>query len=170
MGTMTFKRSKERLHCHQFSPEFIKSIEKQGTQSLSAIKENTTGNTNQQQERAKEAQQLCHIIGAPTAKNFKHLIESNQIQNCPVTLEDIDVSHVKGKTMRRNPIATTAMTVTMPKELKEQNENITSHIDMMHVNKIGFMTSMSHPLCCCGCKHVANNAKDSFHNALDKMF
>ena len=81
-----------------------------------------------------------------------------------------DVSSAKGKTTRRNPTATTAMTVAIPKELNEQNENIAVHSDMMCVNKIGFMTSMSHPLCCCGCKHVANNAKDSFHNALDKMF
>ena len=42
----------------------------------------------------------------PTVKNFKHIIKSNQIQNCPITMEDIeiaeqihgkDMSHLKGK-------------------------------------------------------------------------
>ena len=40
---------------------------------------------------------------------------------------------------------------------------------MMHINEIRFMTSTSHPMHHCGCEHFANNAKESFHNALDKM-
>ena len=37
------------------------------------------------------------------------------------------------------------MTIATPKELKKHNENVTLHIDMMCINEIGFMTSMSHP-------------------------
>ena len=95
-----------------------------------------------------------------------------------VTSEDIDLAekicgndtlHVKGKTMRCNPTTTTSMTVAMPKEPKECNEDITLHVDVMRVNKIGFVTSTSHSSHCQGCKHMNDNAKESFSNTLDKM-
>ena len=119
-----------------------------------------------------------HIVGALMVWNFKHLIKSDQIGNCPVTAEDIeiaenihrkDISHMKGKTTKRNPTTTTTTLIDTPKELKEHNENATSHINMMCINEIGFMTSTSHPMHCCSCEHVANNAKESFCNALNKM-
>ena len=94
-------------------------------------------------------------MGAPTMKNFKFTMKSNQIQDCPITVEDTetaeqicgkDMSHIKGKTTCRNPTMQENATMTTPKELKERNEDITSHIDVMCVNKMGFMTSTSHPL------------------------
>ena len=57
-----------------------------------------------------------------------------------------DISHLKEKTTRRNPTTTAAMTIAMPKELKDRNKNIMLHINMM-CNEIGFMTSTSHPQC-----------------------
>ena len=81
--------------------------EKHEAQLVATIKDNTEGHTKQQQERAKEARKLCHIAGAPTVKNFKFIIESNQTQDCPITVDDVDIaeqmcgkdiSHVKGKT------------------------------------------------------------------------
>ena len=107
-GIVKFKKSKEGPNFHQFSPEFIASTKKHDAQLLGAVKENATGHTNQQQERAEKAQKLHHIVGAPTVQNFKCLIESNQIRNCLVTMDNIeiaekihrkDVSCLKGKTV-----------------------------------------------------------------------
>ena len=82
-------------------------------------------------------------------KNFKCIIKKcNQIRNCPMTAEDVDIteqicgkdiSHVKRKTTRRNPAMTTKMTIVTPKELRECKKNVAVHIDMMHTNKIRFM-------------------------------
>ena len=83
------------------------------------------GCTEQQKERAKEARKLCHIMGAPTVGNFKHIIKSDQMSDCPVTLEDIDraekicgkdILHIKGKMTRQNPTTTTIMNIATPKE------------------------------------------------------
>ena len=96
-------------------------------------------------------------------QNFKLLIKSDQIVNCLVAMEDIkivekihgkDISHRKDKTMRRNLTTTTTMTIATPRESKECNENVTSHIDMMCINEIGFMMSTSHPTCHCRCEQV----------------
>ena len=84
--------------------------------------------TKQQKEKAKEARKSHHTMGAPTIRNFKHIIESNQMQNCPMALEDInraekicgkDILHIKGKTTKRNPTTTAIVNITMPTELKE---------------------------------------------------
>ena len=94
-------------------------------------------------------------MGAPTIKNFKNIIKSGQIRNCPMTPEDIDraekihrkdISCVKGKTTRCNLTTTTIMNIATPKELKERNENITLCMDLVCIDKIGFVTSISHPL------------------------
>ena len=60
---MKFKRNKEGLHCHQFSPEFIVSIKKQGTQPLGTVEENIIGHTEQQQDKAKEAMNHTTLLG-----------------------------------------------------------------------------------------------------------
>ena len=117
-------------------------------------------------------------MGASTVKNFKFIIESNQTQDCPIAVADIeraeethgkDISHTKGKTAPQNPTTKENAIMTTPKELRERNEEIALCIDMMCINKIGFMTSISHPLCYRGCTHVPQNNKMTFHAVLDKM-
>ena len=73
-----------------------------------------------------------------------------------------DISHLKGKTTTRNPTTTNATAMTIPKEFREKHENITSHMDTMHIEKIGFMTTISHPLHCRGCTHLEDHMSDTF--------
>ena len=98
--------------------------------------------------------------------------------NCPVTVDDIetaqnvcgkDTLHVKGRTMWHNPPKTLTPTMAMPKELKAKNAKITTCMDMMCINEISFVATMSHPMHCRGCECVEDNKKESFHKALDKM-
>jgi hypothetical protein len=60
-------------------------------------------------EHVKEARRLYHIVGTPTVSNLKSLLRMNAIQNCPVTVEDVnilekifepDMSSLKGKWTR----------------------------------------------------------------------
>ena len=57
-------------------------------------------------------------------KDIKWVIPSNQIQDCPVTVEDVkitkaiyrkDISALKGKTMRKKPIHVAELRIAMPK-------------------------------------------------------
>jgi len=70
-------------------------------------RENRVGFTNRQYQRAKRAQALYHIMGAPTLQNYKALLRMNIIKNCPVTTKDVDnaekifgpdISTLKGRT------------------------------------------------------------------------
>jgi hypothetical protein len=71
---------------------------------ISTVAENRKGYTLRQFERAKEARRLYYIVGTPTANNFKSLLRMKVIQNCPVTVEGVNISekniwtrHVKPK-------------------------------------------------------------------------
>ena len=45
-----------------------------------------------QREKAKVARRLYHRIGTPSVCNFKYIVRSNRIRNCPVTVEDINIA------------------------------------------------------------------------------
>ena len=63
-------------------------------------------------DQAKKARGLYQTLGTPSITDFKAIVRSNTIKNCPVTLEHIstaeqifgpDIGALKGKTTRRNP-------------------------------------------------------------------
>ena len=108
-----------------------------------------------QRERAKTARRLYHTIGTPSVRNFKYIVRSNQIRNCPITVEDIiiakdiygkDISYIKGQTTRRNPTTTMAMTIAIPKELKDKHRDIKLYMDTMFINRVSFLTLIVHPM------------------------
>ena len=96
VGVVKFKQSIEGLCHHEFSPEFLEALREKrnggNAQSLAAVEDNAVGHTKAQQEKAKEARKLCHIVGAPTVKNFKFTMKSDQIQDCPITVKDIEAA------------------------------------------------------------------------------
>ena len=145
---------------------------------VETLKENMEGFSQDEIERAKQARRLYHSIGAPSLRNFKYLIKSNQIQDCPVTVADInnaekifgpDVSYIKGKTTRSKPKPVRPDGIAIPKELRKKINEITLHIDMMYINGIGFLTGISHPLYYRMSVHVDRNMKEEFYKGIDKM-
>ena len=69
---------------------------------------------------------LYCIIGAPSTKNFKMILRSNKIKNCPVVEKDIDlveaifgpdIATSKGKSSRRTPRVILEDLIVVPPEL-----------------------------------------------------
>lgn len=105
---------------------------------VSTVKENEKGYTKRQLEDAKRARKLYHIVGCPTVENFKHLLKTNFISNCPVTPEHVrvaeaiygpDMGVLKGKTTRRKPPRVQEDTIEIPMELKLRHTGLTWCID-----------------------------------------
>jgi hypothetical protein len=78
---------------------------------IDTVAENRNNYTVCQYERAKVARNLYHKVGAPSVDNFKRLLRLNQIKNCPVLPEDVDIaskifgpdmSTIKGKSKRHS--------------------------------------------------------------------
>ena len=79
---------------------------------ITTIKENELYYTPRQIEQAQQARKLMHTLGFPTVDNLRKMIQSNAIDDNPVTLKDVkiaeavygkDVASLKGKTTRSKP-------------------------------------------------------------------
>ena len=121
-------------------------------QFLSSIEENKGFFTKNQFERAKKARDLYHAIGTPSINDFKAILRMNMISNNPVTTEDInvaerifgpDIGALKGKTTRKKPIKVIDDHIEIPKELIASQHAITLCIDIMNVNGLQFVTTIS---------------------------
>ena len=84
---------------------------------LNTVEQMKSVHTKRQVDRAEKAKELYAVIGYPSLKDFKHIIQTNQIKNCPVTIEDVniwtkiygpDVNAQKGKTTRPKPKVVTS--------------------------------------------------------------
>ena len=106
--------------------------------------------------------------------------QSNQIVNCLVKPQDFkvaqrivgpDVSTLKGKTTRRKPVPMVQEMVELPEELPP-TDDLELCIDIMKVNKIPFLITVSKRLLYRTCKRIKpiGNKKDSFNAALDEVF
>jgi hypothetical protein len=76
---------------------------------VNTVSENLQGFTKRQIKGAELAKVLYSNLGYPSMKDFRWIIQSNQIKDCPVTVEDVDTAHkifgkdiaaLKGKTTR----------------------------------------------------------------------
>jgi hypothetical protein len=58
---------------------------------VSTVKENHVGYTEREYQRAKLAQRVYHLVGAPTIENFKHILRGLKlgIMGVPIGLNPI---------------------------------------------------------------------------------
>jgi hypothetical protein len=108
-ATTVFERDQDGLFSAPLGPEPKKKVE---VAMLTTVTENKKFFTKRQVERAEKARHLYRVIGCPSMRDYKHIVQMNQIKNCPVTLEDIkicerifgpDLYAMKGKSTRSKP-------------------------------------------------------------------
>jgi hypothetical protein len=101
---MEFKMHKSGLY--YFNPK-----DSDFTFNIDTVSNNKKGFTKRQIQVAEQARTLYAMLGYPSAKDFKWVIQSNQIKDCPVTVQDVITAHkiwgkniaaLKGKTTRHN--------------------------------------------------------------------
>ena len=87
------------------------------------------------------------------------------INNCPVTVEDVMrseringpiVQALKGKTVRTKPSPVVTDYMEVPHAIFEENRNVTLSVDVMFVNHIPFLTSIS--------RHLKFITAETLHN------
>jgi hypothetical protein len=100
---------------------------------VNTVSENKKGFTKRQIKGAERNRSLYATLSYPSVRDFKWVIRSNQIKDCPVTVQDVDVAHkiwgkdiasLKGKTTRSktNPVARDC--VKAPKELLQLHKEV----------------------------------------------
>ena len=119
---------------------------------LNTVEDNMSKNSQREIAGAKKARELYTIVGYPSPDDFKSMVRFNLINNCPVNLEDItiaediwgkDIGALKGKTTRKKPIQVKESFIPIPKELISKHKSVVLSADVMFVNKMPFLVSIS---------------------------
>ncbi len=92
------------------------------------------------------------MIATPSTRDFNALVRLNMITDCPITTENIkhadtlfgpDLATVRGKTVRRKPTRVVTDYVDIPRTLIDINKQVTLAVDVMFVNSVPFLVSVS---------------------------
>ena len=169
-----FTRTKNGLYLYKPNEHVLGNMN-----LLNTVKENENMYTRRQVARAKIARKLFHNIGTPSIRDFKAIIRMNAIQNCPVTLEDItvaenvygkDIGQLKGKTVRTKPTPVIKDYIDIPKELVIKHENVELAIDLMFINQMPFLTTISKHIMYRTTQPLASKAPEDYRSAIDTVF
>ena len=85
------------------------------------------------------------MLGYPSISDFKEIINTNLIQNCPVTVEDINISidifgpdifALKGKTTCKKTLPVVSDIVKVPSKVLHKHKNVTISADFMFMNVV----------------------------------
>ena len=132
---------------------------------VQTVTDNEKGFSQRQPSNAKKARDLYTNVSYPLIRDFIVMIKENMINNCPVTVEDVmgseringpNVQVLRGKTVRTKPSPVVTDFVTVPHAIIEENRNVTLSVDVMFLNRIPFLTSIS--------RHLNFTTAETLHN------
>jgi hypothetical protein len=118
---------------------------------MDSVEENMKMFTNCQIERAKLTRKIYHALGTASLNDFKMIAKTNEIKKLPIT-QDIktaemmfgqDIGMIKGKTVRKKPLPVASDYIEIPKELIDNHHEVTLCIDIMKINGLAFLTTVS---------------------------
>jgi hypothetical protein len=128
---------------------------------------------------AEIAQNMYKTLSYPSMKDFKWVIWSNQIKDCPVTIQDIDVATknwgkniaaLKGKTTRSKTHPVARDYVKVPKELLKLHKEVFMTTDIFFVNKIPFFLTLSRKICFTAVNHLADRTVPQIFKDFKEMY
>ncbi len=92
------------------------------------------------------------MIGSPSEKDYKGMVSSNIIKNCPITVSGVtnaqnifgpDLASVQGKSMQRTPAPVVVDYVAVPWLLVKANLIVTLAADVFFVDGTAFLLRVS---------------------------
>jgi hypothetical protein len=146
---------------------------------VNTVSENKTGFTKRQIKCAEITRNLYKTLSYPSMKDFKWVIWSNKIKDCPVTIQYIDVATeiwgknitaLKGKTTRRKTHPVARGYVKVPKELLKLHKEVFLTTDIYFVNKIPFFLTLSRKICFTAVNHLADRTVPQLFKAFKEIY
>jgi hypothetical protein len=144
-GTRTFRQSPRGLY-------YMSTSDGSGTTLVSTVDENKSKYSASDYSRALLARNLQKKIGRPSLKTFLEIVNGKRLRNNPITRDDVlaaedifgpDLGSLKGKTVRKASGRVDVRMVPIPAVIMERYKRVTLAGDIMKVNKIPFMVSIS---------------------------
>jgi hypothetical protein len=176
-ATTLFQRDASGLYTAPLGPEPQKHTAE--VNLLSTVEQNKQLYTKRQVARADTARKLYRVIGFPSIRDFKHLIQTNQIKNCPVTVDDIKIYEaiygadeyaMKGKSTRRKPKVVVNDYVEVPRELIEAHKHIVLCMDIMFIDQVPMLVTVSKYIKYITVRYIKNRSDSVILEALGFVF
>ena len=160
-----FIQSVSRIH---YLDTLIHDTNKIGNTTLvvNMVKENKMNYTNNDYLCALRARELQITVGRPSTTTFVDMLKRNGIANCPVTPADmetaeyifgLDIGSLKGKTMRCSPLIIGSLVTTIPTDVLKHYQKVTLCVDIMYVNKVAMLVSISRKIKFATIEVIPNN-------------
>ena len=136
---------------------------------LTTVSEKKAAYTQRGIQQAQMARRVQEIIMHPATRRYMDLVSKNFIRNCPIdrrhiqAAEDIygpNVGGLHGKTPRRNVGHVTAIVDPVPTEVLLAHGDVTLAMDLMFINKVAFLITVSRGLRI-GSVHALDNRQAS---------
>jgi hypothetical protein len=164
---MQFKMHQSGLH--YFDPEDMTSF-----QFVTTVSGNKAHFTDRQIKGAETARQYYRTLGYPSMKDFRWVIQSNLIKDCPITVADIDIAleiwgpdiaALKGKTSRSKPPIVAPDFVKVPKDILSAHRDVCLAADIFFLNKIPFFLTISRNICFTTVTHLKDRKRETIFKA-----
>ena len=119
---------------------------------IDTVDENKQIFTPRQIQQAQQARDLYKIIGFPSLKDYKHAMQMGLIKNSKISSSDIknmttifgkNLSAIQGKTTRGKLSSVRFDYINVPKELLDAQQDVIFTVDIMFINGIPFMITLS---------------------------
>jgi hypothetical protein len=151
---------------------------KEATMLVQTVHGNYEGCAKQEVLKAKEACQGQGLIGNPSKKDYRSMVSSNMIANCPFSMSNVtnaraifgpDLTSVRGKTVRRMLAPVVADYVAVPHLLVEANKVVTLVADMIFVDSTALFLTVSHRMKFVTAEHIPTQAATSLSKHLTQV-
>ena len=158
-STRRFKQSERGLYYMDVSE--VLDANEQGTTTdankaeavlVNMVDYNKSKYSRRDYEKAVLARKIQKTLFRPSTADFIRIVEKNQLPNCPIGRKDIlaaedifgpDVGSLKGKTPRTTQDQVEVPLIDLPPDLAERYKDVTLSVDVMKVNGIPFLMSLS---------------------------
>ena len=117
--------------------------------------------------KAEKARKFQETIGNPSLRTLLTIVDKNLLQDCPITRGDIraaekifgpSIASLKGKTVRRNaPTVELPHIGSIPPSIMRRYESVILAVDIMFVNGLRFLMSIS--------RHIQFGTSEAIANA-----
>ena len=127
---------------------------------------------------AELARKIQCMIGRPSTKDYLEIVDSNQLQNCPVERSNIvaakvilgaEVGSLQGKTVLSSSALVKHLKVNISPHLYERYKELFLSIDIMFINKVDFFMTKSRNLRFGSLEHITSRNRKIIFTCIKKL-
>jgi hypothetical protein len=134
--------------CHNVTGVTINNVD----DAIDTIEKSKKNFSKRDQVRANRVRRFQHVSAHPSDETIIYSAMTNSIKNSPITRRDVKMAFdmlgrskygVEGKTVRQQPDAVVTDSLPVPTTILNYYVDVSLSVDIMHVNKIPFLISIS---------------------------